>query len=114
MRGYRKRIWLREREVVQRDRSRVEWIRVPDAPQRPWRVEGTQKATPDREVRWPRLCSASLKGRCAASGATEFRATHVPAEEPTPTQKIVPKITFSRGFAMSINPKTTAAISDHP
>lgn len=35
-------------------------------------------------------------------------------KEPALIEKIVPKITFGEDLAMSINPKTTAAIGDHP
>jgi uncharacterized membrane protein len=48
-------------------------------------------------------------GKLPAPAVADIRA-----EEPALALAIVRKINLRRGFAMSINPKTTAAIGDHP
>src|SRR3954454_25350320 len=107
MLSYRRRIWLRESEVPQGDGRRGGRVRVPP-----------RAATPARGAPGPRRV---LDGRLRCGRDTrvpapraheERRALSVGGTSPRP--KNCPENHYSRGFAMSINPKSTAAIGDHP
>src|SRR3954466_13632072 len=106
MLSYRRRIWLRESEVPQGDGRRGGRGRVPPRAATPARSPGSG-GRPRRDV-------ALGPGTPAFRSCAHQERSPISVGGTSPRPKNCPENHYSRGFAMSINPKSTAAIGDHP